>query len=1173
MLPGFGGRLVSEYFAEQLLGSLFAGQLGEPTREAGRRALTKWWQRAETTLGPASSVRSILDCGAVPLFTVLGFEPRDPRTSPAGPMATLSLVPARLELLVVPWGERLDGIWRVAVRHGILLGASWCACFNGRSLRIVDTRKTFSRTFLEFQLGPTFDNPGTFSVFWALMRAETFSERQCSPATAGARPRSHGDIRATRKSLFDTIVEASARSAAAACRCLRSGVFEALLELLQGFGSAASRAPKVSRVLTGDARPGSPPTALAGLFEQCLTIVYRILFLLFAEARGLVPVWHPVYREGYAIESLAEAAGLQRPPLGIWEALQAVGRLAHSGCKAGDLVIAPFNGRLFAPGRTPLAEKGRLDDERAARVLLALTTRPASRGDGRERISYRDLGVEELGAVYETVLDYEPAVQPGPADKGVQRGANRRLELIPGGGKRKATGSFYTPRPLTDHLVRQTLAPLVERLPADGILQLRILDPAMGSGAFLVSACRYLAGAYEAALLREGGRHASDITVEERAGYRRMVGQRCLYGVDLNPMAVQLSRLSLWLATLAAERPLTFLDHRLVEGDSLVGASPDDVVRQPPGSPGRRRSPQGLPLFDSKELEEALVAALPVRRRLELEPDDTTAIVRDKERALARLSSGETALTVWKSIADAWCACWFWDADGRPPGRALFSDLVASFKGQPTSLPVQMLAEWKSRVALIASSRRFLHWTLCFPEVFYDDNGHPLENGGFDAVLGNPPWEMVRGDHGDGANRREARLEASSLLRFARDSGIYTASVDGHANQYQLFLERACRLLRRGGRLGMVLPWGLAVDKGSAGLRRMLLERCDVDALTGFENTRRIFQVHRSVRFLLVTATKGRPTTTIRCRFGENDAERLDELESAAPEPKGQIRLTPRFVESIGGPDLAIPWLRSELDVAIVERITSSFRPLSDASTWGAKFGRELNASDDRAHFRSSGNGIPVVEGKHLRPFEVDVRSARFRISAQDARRLLARHASLPGRRLAYRDVAAATNRLTLIAAILPADTVSVHTIFVLKTALDSPEQAFLCAVLNSYVANYLVRLRVTTHVGVSVVERLPVPCPPRDSRAFREVAALSAAMIRGVQGDGQRKRTQARLQALVASLYGTGPEEMARILEGFSLISREEKLEAQENLERLWRVANGVGSRLEIAGRFLTEL
>src|SRR5439155_6771425 len=235
--------------------------------------------------------------------------------------------------------------------------------------------------------------------------------------------------------------EESDRHSSGVCRSLREGVVSASGEVLGALvGTDRTRS---HRLVAAGRLPG------ADSFEQALTIVYRILFLLFAEARALVPLWHPIYRESYSVEALREIAERSDRTPGLWDALRAMARLAHAGCRAGDLQVTPFNGRLFAPSRTPLAERRDLDDEAARRAIVALSTRPAPDRAGRERIAYRDLGVEQLGAVYETLLDYEPR-------------ANRTtVTLESGSGIRKATGTFYTPQPIADYLVRRTLGPLV----------------------------------------------------------------------------------------------------------------------------------------------------------------------------------------------------------------------------------------------------------------------------------------------------------------------------------------------------------------------------------------------------------------------------------------------------------------------------------------------------------------------------------------------------------------------------------------------------------------------------------------------------------------------------------------------------------------------------------------
>jgi hypothetical protein len=433
--------------------------------------------------------------------------------------------------------------------------------------------------------------------------------------------------------------------------------------------------------------------------------------------------------------------------------------------------VTPFNGRLFAPARTPLAERRDLDDAAARRAVLALSTREAPDRDGRERIAYGELGVEQLGAVYETLLDYTPRIERVPPAGGRGRARTEtRVTLESGSGVRKATGTFYTPQPIADYLVRRTLGPLVRDATPARILQLRVVDPAMGSGAFLVAACRYLGGAYEEALVREGGCHASDIDDAERVAIRRTVAERCLYGVDLNPMAVQLARLSLWLATLAVDRPLSFLDHRLQTGDSLLGAWLANL-RHPPDTRRRPRPDGALRLFGDETITEALREALPMRFTLESTPNDTVAQVRAKERAFAALTAREAALSKWKRVAHLWCAAWFAPSDAASP--AAFGALSDAILGGPSALPRHTADRWLDAADRAAESRRFFHWELEFPEVFFGSDGRRLPLAGFDAVIGNPPWEMMRADAGAPGARASARETGAPMLRFTRDAGIY----------------------------------------------------------------------------------------------------------------------------------------------------------------------------------------------------------------------------------------------------------------------------------------------------------------------------------------------------------------------------------------------------------------
>jgi hypothetical protein len=535
-----------------------------------------------------------------------------------------------------------------------------------------------------------------------------------------------------------------------------------------------------------------------------------------------------------------------------------------------------------------------------------------------------------------------------------------------------------------------------------------------------------------------------------------------------------------------------------------------------------------------------------VRFTLASAPNDTLDQVRAKERLLFALNAPDTPLSRWRRVANLWCAPWFeTPGTGRVPAPA-FPDLSDAVLTGRSTLPQRLAAQYLERAETVAQARRFFHWELEFPEVFFDASGARAIRPGFDAVIGNPPWDMVRADSGALNKRPAERADAAALLRFTRDSGVYASQSDGHANRYQLFVERSVALARAGGRLGLVLPWGLASDRGNRGLRRMLFSRCDVDAIVGLDNRRGVFPIHRGVRFLLATATAGRPTRQILCRLGEQDPAVLEGSAATTGDAWFPVRVTPDLLARLtGDEERALPELRLPIDLAIAERAASLFPPLGAADGWSVRFGRELNATDDRGAFGAAGSGLPVIEGKMLAPFRVTLSAARAAVTRRDATRLLGTRYERP--RLAYRDVASATNRQTLIAAILPADCVSTHTLFCLRTPLNSRLQHFLCGVFNSFVVNYLVRLRVTTHVTTAIVERLPVPTEGAAPRASREIAALARLLARGFDDN-----VYARLNARVAAVYQLRLEEFAHVLGTFPLVLRDQRDAALRAFSRL---------------------
>ena len=1034
VIAGFGGELVSHAYVEQELLPANVDETGD--LHSFERRLARWWRTASRTLGPASSARSVFDAAVLPLLTLL--EHGRPVMSPHQ-LGLSGRLGHAVALLVVPWCIPTRTAAAAATRLGLSTAVEWALVSNGRSLSVIDCTRTWSRARIDFDFEHLLATRKGVAVLWLLVSSRASLRRH---------------------------VGASDAHASRVCGALGDSVLEMLPRL-----AAALAANTAGRQAT----------------DQALTLIYRILFLLFAESRGMVPIWHQLYREAYSIDVLTRKAG-QPGARGLWPTLQAISRLAHAGCKAADLDVTPFNGRLFSPRHAPLIERRRIDEGVIRDALLALATEKTR--VGRRAISYHDLGVEQLGSVYERVLEHE---------------------------QRKATGSFYTPRSITEFLVRQTLAPLVQGKSAAAIQQLRVLDPAVGSGAFLVAACQYLADQCEAANINDGTWAPGSVTAADRATLRRLVAERCLYGVDANPAAVQLARLSMWLTTLAADRPLTFLDHHLATGNSLVGARLADLARPPRGSHAAAPAPP-LPLFGDQLADTLSEQVLPARLQLALTPSDSIDAVKDKERTLARLTAVDGVFMRWSLAADAWCAALLLRD---PPSAGLVTEWIAAATGGPTTLPAQRLDASLADATDCARRHGSFHWELAFPEVFIGADGRIDLDGGFDAVIGNPPWGVVRSD---------------PALRFYGGSGQYSLQGRGHANLYQLFLERAVRLVKPGGRIGLILPSGIATDHGSASLRRHLFDRTSIDTWLGFDNRRRIFPIHRSMRFVLLCATTGGRTETLKFRSGLVEPSALGEEPGASP----PLSITRSRLES-WSPELCVPDVSDRASLAILSGISSRVPALADSSGWNVRFGRELNATDDRPHFvaraRRKDDVLPIIEGKLLSPFQVNVDAAPLGIPANTAATLIDA-AEFRRARIGYRDVASATNKLTLIAAMLPARTISTHTVFVSKTRLDDDSQWCLLGLLNSFVANYLIRLRVTTHVTAATMARLPVPRPSAGTPAFETLVALSRRLsLAGIEAAAD---DYARLNAIAAQLYGVTSDQFAYVLGTFPLMAKD---------------------------------
>ncbi|WP_437997876.1 N-6 DNA methylase [Sorangium sp. So ce185] len=657
-------------------------------------------------------------------------------------------------------------------------------------------------------------------------------------------------------------------------RQLREQAQGALGELLRGFQSVDRQG--------GDAASGGSAAGRRRLHAGLVTALMRLILLLYAEARGLLAGapdggapdgGAPLTRLFEELEAERRGGGDLEHRHGAWARVAALSRALEGRGPAGA------RGGLCDPGAHPLLD-GRpwLSDGALHRVLAALLVH-----DGAP-VRYAELEVEHIGTLYEGLIAFDLELAEGESmallpshvvvdleallalpggerlarleeaadlrlgarlaagvatagsvaelSQALARRASPRqpgriargtLYLQPGQLRRRA-GSYYTPRDITRHVVERTLSPLLARAgrpPApDDILSLAVCDPAMGSGAFLVEACRQLAAHLVAAWQRAG---ATPGLAPEEPPLRRamaLVAERCLYGVDLDPLAVDLARISLWLVVQDARVPPSFVDAKLRCGDSLIGAERADVGAFPAAAWSR-----GGPADAAVERSgrRALSRRAPARRtpalaegatREELARAEELALAEGAARDAPALAEGaardapERDGDADEAALDAWMALWFWPSEGElaalAPGPATFARYMAAARD-----PADPRAALSRR---IAEERRFLHWELAFPAAF--DRPEP----GFDAVIGNPPWVAYVG--------RAAQPIAPEVfnLYLRRNPAFH-----GYRSLHGLFVHRAASLLRPGGRLGLVIPTSVSDLDGYGPTRRAHDALCAVD--------------------------------------------------------------------------------------------------------------------------------------------------------------------------------------------------------------------------------------------------------------------------------------------------------------------------------------------------------
>ena len=873
--------------------------------------------------------------------------------------------------------------------------------------------------------------------------------------------------------------------------------------------------------------------------ERCrlesFTLIYRLLFILYAEDRGLLPYrTNAVYTNNRSLgrrrdeihrelEQARHAPGLDfsKTSDAIWNDLKSLFALVDEGGKRYG--VPAYNGGLFDPDEHPFWEEKQLPDWHLARIIHALGhAKDPSLPDKRDfRVDYRDLAIQHLGGVYESLLELQPTVakvpmiviekrsrdgleekivpESSPLPPGFTRTGSRYdrgiVYLQTNKGERRASGSYYTPDQIVNRIVEQTLGPLCRQIEAeldveiaaarvaweksqsdedqhrleslqadfdDRVLKLRVLDPAMGSGHFLLRACNHLAEeiathphAQEQSLL--------DATGESAVVYwKRKVAENCLYGVDLNGLAVELAKLALWLETVAVDQPLTFLNHHLRVGNSLIGPSVDDLGRIPGAGDLQTR---GFKKYVKKSLPPLLEPLAEIRRMA----SHSVTEVKRKQKLYEQFEKQQHVL---RRLADVWCSVFVSE-----PEVAWSSgdyERAVSALDKPAKFDEVAREPWfqAAERAARGSDLRGFAWELEFPDAFFDERGR-LSRSGFDAVIGNPPYDVL--------SEAESGRDLSVLRAYIDFDPIYTPSRRGKNNLYKLFICRSLELVAEGGYLGFITPMAVLGDDQAADLRRAILAAGRFVSIDAFpqkdDPRRRVFpEAKLSTAAFIVRKTADEAERQARFTSRVHPGRELTE-------PQAELELSSSEIPLYDPSNLTIVSC-SQADWDLAMRMMGTGR-LARLGQFAEFFQGEVNETNERAKGTISyipDEGQQVVRGAGICLYVI-------RPPSQGKDFFVLREAFLTGRnpdskafhhhhdRVGVQESCPQNNFRRIIAAFIPKQQFCNHKVNYCPAHRSQLDLRFLLGLLNSKLADWYFRLG-STNAAVSHYQLYNLPCP-----------------------------------------------------------------------------------------------
>lgn len=906
--------------------------------------------------------------------------------------------------------RRIDDITSGKLRWGILTnGAKWRLYFSGA--------RSVSEQFFEIDLAHIFNLPGFndgllalddesqrhwLKVFILIFRLEAF-------IPTGAGPRTFHEKALDEGKFYEERVAEN----------LSKKVFgEVFPELVLALAEA------------------DPKAEMQEVKEGALILLYRLLFIFYAEDRDLLPVKDTRYDDYGLRQKVRLDVGKRKDELDTfsdtasryWGAISDLFLAIDKG--DNSIGLPPYNGGLFQQERTEILSQIRIPDSVMANVIDALSFEQNK--DERKYINYRNLSVQQLGSIYERLLEFDVVLEEGKAI------------VRPNIFARKGSGSYYTPDDLVQLILTETLTPLIEVKRqqftskieelqkstvsvdrkigtlktidlASEILTLKVCDPAMGSGHFLVSLVDFMADQIITAMAdsehevpKEWGDYISPLSdridtirntilanaedrqwtinedqLDDRHIIRRMILKRCIYGVDKNQMAVELAKVALWLHTFTVGAPLSFLDHHLRCGNSLFGAWVNQGVKTAKAS--------GTSLLLHGPIESATYSAKNMQQIEEL----TDAEIAEAHRSadIFKQITRETApLNALLAMLHALSWLSVKDKASKDSIRVFYSGQL----GDPVSIalgtaePDTRSAAGKCFAGLLEQCRDliaeevFHNWQVAFPSIWSEWEKDEL-SGGFDAVIGNPPWDRMKLQQVEwfaerkrdvalapkAADRKKkikklinegdplavdfikAASRAEAAIRIARKGGDYPLLSKGDINLYSLFVERSMTIVKDSGYIGLLVPSGIASDKSAAVFFKSVATEGRLKALYDFENKKVFFpDVHASFKFCTFVASRSETPRKAKCAFYLHNLEELNDDDRC-------FELSAEDFARVNPNTGTAPIFRSRRDADLTKRIYANTQVVVDRSSgkdvraWPVKYMTMFHMTNDSELFKT----------------------------------------------------------------------------------------------------------------------------------------------------------------------------------------------------------------------------